>query len=143
MGKRRKDDYRSVLKHNVKRDFINSDEYRKPDWLVKMEEIKERLAATEQAPKFIREIKESRIKEGQRARFEGGFAGNPKPEITWYFKGQLLEPSTNIVIKVHEDSCTLTILECSMEMAGVYECKAVSDLGMDKTRASVTVNKAT
>merc|ERR1712013_591373 len=33
--KRRKDDYRSVLKHNVKRDFINSDEYRKPDWLVK------------------------------------------------------------------------------------------------------------
>ena len=66
-----------------------------------MEEIKERLAgtnkitvkiqyshfflaATEQAPKFIREIKESRIKEGQRARFEAGFAGNPKPDITWY-----------------------------------------------------------
>jgi hypothetical protein len=27
-----------------------------------------------------------------------------------------------------------------MEMAGHYECKAVSDLGMDKTRASLTVN---
>merc|ERR1712098_360312 len=53
-------------RHNVKRDFINSDEYRKPEWLVKMEEIKERLAATVQAPKFIREIKENRIKEGQR-----------------------------------------------------------------------------
>ena len=25
-------------------DFINSDEYRKPEWLIKMEEIKERLA---------------------------------------------------------------------------------------------------
>ena len=39
--------------------------------------------ATEQAPKFIREIKEGRIKEGQRAKFEAGFAGNPKPEVTW------------------------------------------------------------
>jgi hypothetical protein len=25
-------------------DYINSKEYRKPDWLIKMEEIKERLA---------------------------------------------------------------------------------------------------
>ena len=60
--------------------------------------------ATEQAPKFIREIKECRIKEGMRARFEGGFAGNPKPEITWYFKGQQLEDSNNIQIKVN-NSC--------------------------------------
>ena len=41
------------------------------------------FSATEQAPKFIREIKESRVKEGQRAKFEAGFAGNPAPEITW------------------------------------------------------------
>merc|ERR1711872_741742 len=141
--KRRKDDYRSVLKHNVKRDYINSKEYRKPDWLIKMEEIKERLAATEQAPKFIREIKEARIKDGMRARFEAGFAGNPKPEISWYFKGQQLQDTSNIQIKVREDSTTLTILECSMEMAGYYECKAVSDLGQDKTRASLTINQST
>jgi hypothetical protein len=31
-------------------------------------------------------------------------------------------------------------MDCTMEMAGCYECKAVSDLGLDKTRASLTVN---
>merc|ERR1719435_596631 len=141
--KRRKDDYRSVLRHNVKRDFINSDEYRKPDWLVKMEEIKERLAATEQAPKFIREIKEGRIKEGQRAKFEAGFAGNPKPEVTWYFQGQVLKNSKNVQIKIREDSSTLTLIDCGFDNAGYYECKAVNELGSDKTRASLTVNKMT
>merc|ERR1712106_844120 len=140
---RRKDDYRSVLRHNVKRDFINSDEYRKPDWLVKMEEIKERLAATEQAPKSIREIKEGRIKEGQRAKFEAGFAGNPKPEVTWYFQGQVLKNSKNVQIKVRDDSSTLTLIDCGFDNAGYYECKAVNELGSDKTRASLTVNKMT
>jgi hypothetical protein len=139
--KRRRDDYRSVLRHNVKRDFVNSDEYRKPDWLIKMEEIKERLAATVQAPKFIREIKENRIKEGMRARFEAGFAGNPKPEIKWWYNGQELHNSKSVQIKVREDSCTLTLIDCGFDVAGIYECTAVNDLGSDKTRASLTVNK--
>jgi hypothetical protein len=56
--------------------------------------------ATEQAPKFIREIKEVRLKEGMRGRFEAVFAGNPKPEITWYFQGKQLENSKNVQIKV-------------------------------------------
>merc|ERR1711881_117046 len=140
---RRKDDYRSVLRHNVKRDFINSDEYRKPDWLVKMEEIKERLAATVQAPKFIREIKEIRIKEGMRGKFEAGFAGNPKPDITWTFNGQQLQNSKSVQIKVREDSSTLTLIDCGFDVAGIYECRAVNELGSDKTRASLTVNKMT
>merc|ERR1711973_694820 len=122
---------------------INSKEYRKPDWLIKMEEIKERLAATEQAPKFIREIKESRVKEGMRARFEAVFAGNPKPEITWWYNGRQLEETSNMQIKIREDTTSLTILECTSDLAGYYECKAISDLGQDKTRASLTVNKAT
>ena len=108
-------------------DYINSKEYRKPDWLIAMEALKEKLAgnsfslvkynifyrihiktlskifcfvATEQAAKFIREIKEVRNKEGMRARFEAVFAGNPKPEVNWYFQGKLLEESANIQIKV-------------------------------------------
>jgi hypothetical protein len=41
---------------------------------------------------------------------------------------------------VREDTTTLTLMDCTMEIAGYYECKAVSDLGLDKTRASLTVN---
>merc|ERR1712055_471415 len=141
--KRRRDDCRSVLRHNVKRDFINSDEYRKPEWLIKMEEIKERLATTVQAPKFIREIKEIRIKEGMRGKFEAGFAGNPKPDITWTFNGQQLQNSKSVQIKVREDSSTLTLIDCGFDVAGIYECRAVNELGSDKCRASLTVNKLT
>merc|ERR1712241_682734 len=140
---RRKDDYRSVLKHNVKRDFLNSDEYREPDWLVKMKELKKKLAETEQAPKFIREIKEVRLKEGQRARFEAGYAGYPRPEVVWYFQGEILKNSSKVQIKVREDSSTLTIIDCSFDDAGIYECRASNNLGTDKTKGSLTVNKMT
>merc|ERR1712080_616642 len=88
--KRRKDDYRSVLRHNVKRDFINSDEYRKPEW---------------------------------------------------WFNGQQMQNSKSVQIKVREDSTTLTLIDCGFDLAGIYECRAVNDLGSDKTRASLTVNK--
>merc|ERR1712071_384251 len=120
---------------------MGSDEYRKPEWLTKMEEIKERLAATVQAPKFVREIKEVRIKEGMRAKFEAGFAGNPKPEITWWFNGQQMQNSKNVQIKVREDNSVLMIIDCQNDVAGVYECRAVSDMGSDKCRATLTVNK--
>jgi len=140
---RRSDDFRGVLKHNVKRDFINSDDYRKPEWVTKMEELKERLANTEQAPKFVREIKEARIKEGMRARFDAGFAGFPKPEVTWYYQGQLLQNSSKVQIKVRDDSSTLTLIDCGFDSAGIYEVQAVNALGSDKCRASLTVNKMT
>ena len=96
--------------------------------------------ATVQAPKFIREIKEIRIKEGMRGKFEAGFAGNPKPEITWWFNGQQMQNSKNVQIKLREDSSTLTLIDCSFDMAGIYECRAVNDQGNDKCRASLSVN---
>ena len=95
---------------------------------------------TEQAPKFIREVKEVRLKEGQRARFECGFAGYPKPEVTWYYQGEVLKNSSKVQIKVREDSSTLTIIDCTFEDAGMYECRASNTLGMDKTKGSLTVN---
>ena len=98
------------------------------------------LLETEQAPKFIREIKELRLKEGQTARFEAGFAGYPKPEVTWYFKGEILKNSSKVQIKVREDSSTLTIIDCNFDDGGVYECRASNNLGTDKTKGSITVN---
>merc|ERR1711920_810890 len=42
-----------------------------------------------------------------------------------------------------DDSSTLTLIDCGFDNAGYYECKAVNQLGSDKTRASLTVNKLT
>merc|ERR1719342_1234235 len=49
----------------------------------------------------------------------------------------------NVQIKIREDSSTLTLIDCGFDNAGYYECKAVNELGSDKTRASLTVNKMT
>merc|ERR1712062_700077 len=106
-------------------------------------ELKKKLAETEQAPKFIREVKEVRLKEGQRARFECGFAGYPKPEVNWYYQGEILKNSSKVQIKVREDSSTLTIIDCTFDDAGMYECRASNTLGTDKTKGSLTVNKMT
>merc|ERR1712150_256410 len=77
----RQDDYRSVLRHNVKQDYINTKEYREPEWIQKMREIQERLAAQAQSAKFTNELRECRLRAGMKAKFEASYAGNPRPEI--------------------------------------------------------------
>merc|ERR1711884_38486 len=40
-------------------------------------------------------------------------------------------------------SSTLTIIDCSFDDSGIYECRAANNLGTDKTKGSLTVNKMT
>ena len=56
------------------------------------------LSSAEQksSPKFIQEIREVRIKEGMKARFEAIFAGNPRPQIVWLFNGEELQGPRSI-----------------------------------------------
>ena len=48
-------------------------------------------AEQKSSPKFIQEIREVRIKEGMKARFEAIFAGNPRPNIAWLFNGEEIQ----------------------------------------------------
>merc|ERR1712192_170871 len=57
--------------------------------------------------------------------------------------GQQMQNSKNVQIKLREDSSTLTLIDCSFDMAGIYECRAINDQGNDKCRASLSVNKLT
>lgn len=90
--------------------------------------------------KFTQEIKDQRVKEGMKAKFEAHFAGNPKPEITWEFDGKLIENSKNIQIKIKEGKTTLTIMESAMEHNGYYTCRVKNNLGSDRTRGLITVS---
>merc|ERR550539_468528 len=138
----RQDDYRSVLRHNVKRDYMNSKEYRKPEWVTHMEEIQKRLNEQTSSAKFTQELKECRLRAGMKAKFEASYAGNPRPEFTWQFNGKEITANDNMKIKVRDNTVSLTIFETTMEMTGYYTCIAKNDLGTDTTRASLTVNKA-
>merc|ERR1712113_657197 len=57
--------------------------------------------------------------------------------------GRVLKNSSKVQIKVREDSSTLTIIDCTFDEAGMYECRASNALGTDKTKGSLTVNKMT
>merc|ERR1711890_112051 len=95
-----------------------------------------------QSAKFTNELRECRVREGMKARFEATYAGNPRPEFTWQFNGKELPESDNFKIKVRDTTVSLTIFETTMAMTGYYTCIAKNELGTDITRAGLTVNKA-
>jgi len=139
---KRKKDFRSVLNDEKRMgvdEFVSRTEYRKPLWLVQMEDIKERLAAIVQAAKITKEIQTNRIKTGQSAEFVAGFAGNPQPDITWCFNGDQLHDSDKIKIKIDGDSTTLSLTDCDVQMEGIYECRVQNKLATNKTKASLVV----
>merc|ERR1712192_84251 len=111
--RKRRDDFRGVLgkKESLScKEFMERGEYRKPDWMVQME----------------------MIKEGPSTEFNAGFAGNPQPEVSWYYNGAKLEESERVKITtLHTNSC-LHMDDCTMEMEGVYECRIDNKLGSDK-----------
>ena len=141
-------------------DYVNSKEYRKPEWVTRMEEIQKKLDGKhlllillsiellinfifpEQtcSAKFTSEIKDLRVKEGQKAKFECAFAGNPPPEVVWEKDGKVLENTKEMAIKVKGGKTSLTIAECTMDMSGYFTVKIKNPLGSDRTRSSLTVS---
>jgi len=141
--RKRRDDFRGILNKKESlncQEFIERAEYRKPDWLVQMEMIKERLAAIVQNAKITKEIQTNRIKEGTSTEFTAGFAGNPQPEVAWFYNGNKLEESDRVKITTNTTTSTLHMDDCTMEMDGVYECRIDNKLGSDKTKASLIIS---
>ena len=93
--------------------------------------------------KITQELREVRIKEGLKAKYEASFAGNPKPEIIWQFNGVDIVDSTRIRIKVRDTKTTLTIHDVTAADAGQYTLRVKNDLGSDVTRAGLTISSKT
>ena len=108
--------------------------------LPKIETIYPSIIEQAQSAKFTQELRECRVREGMKAKFEASFAGNPKPEFTWQFNGKDLPESENFKIKVRDHTVSLTIFETTMAMTGYYTCIAKNELGKDTTKAGLTVN---
>merc|ERR1711997_1370371 len=108
----------------------------------RMEEIQKRLAEQAQSAKFTNELRECRVREGMKAKFEASFAGNPPPTFSWTFNGQEIVDDEKHRIRIRGNKVSLTLFEVTMDMTGYYICVAKNDLGTDTTRAGLTVNKA-
>ena len=100
------------------------------------------LLSTEQqhSAKITQELREIRIKEGLKAKFEASFAGNPKPDVIWQFNGADIVASDRIRIKIRDNKTTLTIHDVVNGDAGQYTVRVRNDMGSDLTRAGLTIS---
>merc|ERR1711915_680305 len=138
--KPRQDDYRAVLKSSPKQHTeTTSKMYRKPEWVSKMEDLKEQMSGKHFKPKFTQEIFDSRVKEMDTITFTAAFAGNPKPEITWYRNSKIIRQHATCQMRVRNDRAMLTLVQVSPEMKGEYSCRAVNSEGEVFTKANLEI----
>lgn len=98
------------------------------------------FVAITQAAKITKEIQTNRVKDGADAEFVAKFAGNPRPEITWWYNGVQMAETDKIKIRVEGDSAILSLLACTLEMEGMYECRIQNKLASGKTKALLAVS---
>ncbi len=90
--------------------------------------------------KITQELREIRVKEGLKAKFEVAFAGNPKPDIIWQFNGADMVSSDRVRIKIRDNKTTLTIHDVVNSDAGQYTVRVKNELGSDVTRGGLTIS---
>lgn len=118
-----------------------------PDSLAKIRALEEQslgepapMAAASEAPKFVTQLADiARLVEGQSAHFEARLTpvNDPLLMVEWYCNGTKL-PTGHRFRTFHDFGIViLDILYCYEEDSGVYECRAVNQLGQDSTRATL------
>lgn len=124
-----------------------------PDALAKIRALEDQSAeapstpvAAAEAPKFVTHLTDiTRLVEGQSAHFEARLTpvNDPLLTVEWYHNGKKL-PTGHRFRTFHDFGIViLDILYCYEEDSGVYECRAVNQMGQDTSRATLKcVSKA-
>ncbi|EDW33137.1 GL24635 [Drosophila persimilis] len=120
--------------------IVGSKDYRKPEWVTQMEEMQVALKAAKCSPSLLNEMRDSRCVLGETAKFRIQYAGNPQPDIQWYFNNVQLRASEKYRMVVEEHEATLEIMKVTQEDCGYYSCKLINEIGMTMTRAKFEVS---
>uniref|UniRef100_A0A0A9YTN9 Titin n=3 Tax=Lygus hesperus TaxID=30085 RepID=A0A0A9YTN9_LYGHE len=113
--------------------------YKKPEWVVHMEEMQEKIKATQAEPTFVKEITDSHVKTEETVVFDALYAGNPQPVIIWYHDDKILRASENVEISISDTRTTVVIKRVKSEDAGTYTCKASSNIGEVISKAKINI----
>lgn len=93
------------------------------------------------APQFTRKIQPCRATEGESAKFECEFTGEPAPEVTWYRENFTIKNSKDFQITTTATKSVLSIREVYLEDSGVFSVKAENRGGSAKTSANLIVEE--
>ncbi|XP_060934683.1 nexilin [Limanda limanda] len=95
------------------------------------------------APWFKKPLKNQSVVDSEPVRFTVKITGEPKPEVTWWFEGEMLQDCEDYqYIERGETSC-LYLPETYPEDEGEYMCKAVNSRGTAASTCILTIESKT
>ncbi|XP_072275613.1 nexilin isoform X6 [Pyxicephalus adspersus] len=81
------------------------------------------------APWFKKPLKNMSVVDGEPVRFTVKITGEPKPEVTWWFEGEMLQDSEDYQYIERGETYCLYLPETFPEDEGEYMCKVVNSRG--------------
>lgn len=90
-------------------------------------------------PEFVVEIKPCKVKEGQKADFSCQVKGEPAPELTWLYNGQLIEGKGQYAFMQRDELQVLEVQEAVPANAGAIEVVAKNPFGQVSCSANLEV----
>lgn len=91
------------------------------------------------APWFKKPLKNQSVVDAEPVRFTVKITGEPKPEVTWWFEGELLPDSEDYQYIERGETFCLYLPESFPEDEGEYMCKAVNSRGTAASTCILTI----
>ncbi|NWS29764.1 NEXN protein, partial [Polioptila caerulea] len=91
------------------------------------------------APWFKKSLKNTSVVDGEPVRFTVKITGEPKPEVTWWFEGEMLQDSEDYQYIERGETYCLYLPETFPEDEGEYMCKAVNNKGSAASTCILTI----
>ncbi|XP_063509900.1 nexilin isoform X4 [Pongo pygmaeus] len=93
------------------------------------------------APWFKKPLKNTSVVDSEPVRFTVKVTGEPKPEITWWFEGEILQDGEDYQYIERGETYCLYLPETFPEDGGEYMCKAVNNKGSAASTCILTIEK--
>lgn len=91
------------------------------------------------APWFKKPLKNQSVVDSEPVRFTVKITGEPKPEVTWWFEGEMLQDCEDYQYIERGETYCLYLPETFPEDEGEYMCKAVNSRGTAASTCILTV----
>ncbi|XP_036435479.1 nexilin isoform X2 [Colossoma macropomum] len=91
------------------------------------------------APWFKKPLKNQSVVDSEPVRFTVKITGEPKPEVTWWFEGEMLPDSEDYQYIERGETYCLYLPETFPEDEGEYMCKAVNSRGTAASTCILTI----
>lgn len=91
------------------------------------------------APWFKKSLKNTSVVDSEPVRFTVKVTGEPRPEITWWFEGELLQDGEDYQYIERGETYCLYLPETFPEDEGEYMCKAVNNKGSAASTCILTI----